>query len=81
MSKETLVFICGAFILLTPFLGFPREYKDWFLVGVGVVLMLVGYFLRRHAFLRSLENESGERKTDVFVENNASFSDQKHPQV
>jgi hypothetical protein len=34
--------------------------------------MAVGYRLRRNAFLRSLENESGERRGDVFVESGST---------
>lgn len=69
MSKETFVFIAGALVFFSPFMGLPREYTGWFLIGVGVVLMIIGYRLRRLAFLRSLEDGSGERRADVFVEN------------
>lgn len=69
MSKETLVFTIGLLIVATPFLGVPTEWKKWLLIGVGVILMIVGYALRRSAFLQSLEQENGERRTDVFAEN------------
>ncbi len=68
MSKETFVFIIGFLVFFSPFLGLPREYKEWLLIGCGVILMAIGYRLRRNAFLQSLEHESGERRGDVFSE-------------
>lgn len=68
MSKETLVCIFGFLIFMSPFIGVPREYKEWFLMGIGIVLIIIGYRLRHHMFLRSLEDETGERRTDMFVE-------------
>ncbi len=68
MSKETLVFVFGMLVFFVPFVGVPTEWKEWFLMGGGVVLMAVGYALRRNAFFQSLEHESGERRADVFVE-------------
>ncbi len=68
MSKETFVFIVGFFVFITSFLGIPREYKEWIFIGSGILLMIVGYQLRRAAFLKSLELESGERTSDVFTE-------------
>ncbi len=75
MSKETLVFISGILIFFVPFAGIPSEYKKWLLIAVGALLMSIGYSLRRSAFLQSLEHESGERRTEVFVESPRTFSD------
>lgn len=69
MSKETSVFFIGVIVLLSPFLGIPRTYHEWLSVGCGVVLMVLGYALRRKLFLQSIEQESGERRSDAFVEN------------
>lgn len=71
MSKETLVFVFGMLVFFVPFVGVPTEWKEWFLMGAGVVLMAVGYALRRNAFFQSLEHESGERRADVFVESSS----------
>lgn len=68
MSKETFVFVIGGLVFFTSFLGLPSEYKEWILVACGVLLMAVGYRLRRNAFLQSLEHESGERRSDAFAE-------------
>jgi hypothetical protein len=68
MSKETLVFIFGGVVFFTSFLGLPTEYKEWIFIVSGIVLMVVGYNLRRNAFLKSIQHTPDERKTDVFVE-------------
>lgn len=71
MSKESSVFVLGGIVFFTSFLGVPSEYKEWISIVSGILLMAIGYRLRRIAFLRSLEHESGERRGDAFVENNA----------
>jgi hypothetical protein len=67
MSKESLVFLIGFVLLLVPFLGVPGLYKERLIIFFGVLLMIVGYRLRRHAFLSSLE-EGGEKRGNTFVE-------------
>ncbi len=79
MSKETMVFILGAIILLTPFLGVPSDYKEWTFIVCGVLLMGVGYRLRRNAFLKSIEHESGERRGGAFVESDVTESEVTPP--
>lgn len=74
MSKETLVFVIGILVFFVPFVGVPTEWKEWFLMGAGVVLMAVGYSLRRKAFFQSLEHDGGERRADVFVESKSVIS-------
>ncbi len=68
MSKESFVFLLGVIVLFSPFLGLPTQYKEWLLIVSGVLLMGIGYRLRRNAFLKSFEHESGERRGDAFVE-------------
>lgn len=68
MSRESFIAILGFLVFITPFLGVPRSYSDKFLMLIGIVLMFVGYGLRRAAFLRSIEQENGERRADAFVE-------------
>lgn len=68
MSKETFVFALGFLVFFTSFLGLPSEYKKWILIISGILLMAIGYRLRRNAFLQSLEFETGERRGDAFVE-------------
>jgi hypothetical protein len=56
-------------VFFTSFLGVPHEYKEWILIVAGILLMGIGYLLRRNAFLKSIEDAaSGERRADAFVE-------------
>jgi len=77
MSKETIVFILGTLVFFTSFLGLPKEYKEWIFIVSGVLLMFIGYRLRRNAFLKSIEHESGERRGGAFVESDATLENQE----
>ncbi len=72
MSRESLVILLGLLVLFTPSLGIPSDWKTYSLIVIGVVLVVVGYSLRRSMYLRTLERSDGERANDVFVENNSS---------
>lgn len=81
MAQETIVFLLGIVLFITPFLGVPTDWKVYVYVGVAVILLIVGYRLRYDRFLRSLENEDGERATDSFVEATPElFSNKKSQQ-
>lgn len=68
MSKESLVFTLGVIVALTPLAGIPDDWKQKIFIGAGIVLVVLGYQLRRAAFLRSIETPHGERRSDAFVE-------------
>lgn len=75
MKRETLVFFLGLVILLMPFMGIPSAWKQLAYAGVGLVLILLGYQLRRAAYVRSIERDNGERATDAYVESSAPSGD------
>lgn len=68
MSRESSVFLLGMLVFLTPFLGVPNDWKEKVFIVSGAFLMVLGYSLRRTAFLHSIDGGNGERKTDTFVE-------------
>ncbi len=68
MSKESLVFFVGLVVFVTSFLGIPNDWKEAVFVVTGILLMFVGYLLRRGAFLRSIDVGNGERRSDAFEE-------------
>lgn len=68
MTRESLVFSIGIIIFLTPFLGVPRDLKEYVFLACGMILMVVGFMLRRAAFFRSIERERGEHRSDAFSE-------------
>lgn len=68
MSREALVFLIGLVFIFLPSLGMPTTWKEYFITGSGVVLVILGYLLRRAAFLRTIDKGNGELETDSFVE-------------
>lgn len=68
MSREGIILITGVLLTIIPYLGVPSDWKRIATVLLGVMLIVIGYSLRRRAYLRSIETESGERRADVFVE-------------
>lgn len=68
MSRESLIFLIGLVIFLMPFTGFPNEWKEIVYMAAGILLLLLGYSLRRTAFLRSIDDGQGGRRSDMFVE-------------
>ncbi len=68
MSKGTLIFIFGIALILIPSLGIPLLWKQYILSGMGVLLLLIGYIVRRSDYFRTLENEGGVRTEETFVE-------------
>jgi len=68
MSRETIVFVIGILVIIAPHLGVPEEWKSYFFVVIGVSLMVIGYGLRRAAYLRSIKHHTGEHRADSFVE-------------
>jgi hypothetical protein len=71
MSQESIILLTGFLILLLPSLGIPNAYDRWIFVALGLLIAIVGYRLRRAAYLRSIETPHGERRADAYVENPA----------
>ncbi|MCA9340084.1 MAG: hypothetical protein KDA17_04190 [Candidatus Saccharibacteria bacterium] len=68
MTKETLVFVAGIVLTIVPYLGIPLAWRQYIIFGFGILLILIGYALRRAVYLRQLDLGNGERGTDSFVE-------------
>jgi hypothetical protein len=68
MSKETIVFLFGVLLMIVPFLGMPQTWRQYTVAAIGALLILIGYSLRRRAFLERIDMGNGERGTDSFVE-------------
>lgn len=68
MSRESLVLLLGLVVFFTPTLGIPDQWKTYILAGSGILLIVIGYMLRRAAYLRSIDAGGGTRETDSFVE-------------
>lgn len=68
MSRESFILLLGVVVFFTPWLGIPETWKLYILSGCGVLLLVVGYLLRRAAYLRRIDIGNGERGTDSFIE-------------
>lgn len=68
MARESLVFFLGCAVALLPFAGIPTLWRRGVFVVVGFALAVLGYQLRRAAYLRSIVDGNGERKTDAYAE-------------
>jgi hypothetical protein len=68
MTKETFVFFTGILLVILPFLGIPEVWRQYSVAGLGGLLILVGYALRRAVYLARIDRGNGERGTDSFVE-------------
>lgn len=78
MSKGTFVFLLGMVLVLVPYLGIPTSWKQYIYVGLGVILILVGYAIRRSRYLSDIDRGNGERGGETFVETTQNlFGDMK----
>lgn len=68
MKSGTLVFLSGLLLVLLPYFGIPSLWKHYSYLGIGIVLILLGYIVRRRQFLDEIDYGNGERGTDTFVE-------------
>jgi len=68
MSKETLVFIFGILLTIVPFLGIPEAWRQYTILGIGIILVIIGYILRRGVYLNRIDRGNGERGENTFVE-------------
>lgn len=68
MTRESIVILLGIVVFFTPFLGIPDNWQQYIISSAGVLLLLIGYSLRRAAFHRRIERSESERGTDSFVE-------------
>jgi hypothetical protein len=67
-SRESLVFLIGLILTVVPFLGVPESWRVGATVFLGVILVLIGYALRRAVYLRQIDRGNGERGNNSFVE-------------
>ncbi len=77
MSKETLVFLFGIILTILPFVGIPLLWRQYTIFGIGIILILIGYILRRKVFLERIDRGDGESGTDSFVETTEKLFDEE----
>jgi hypothetical protein len=75
--KEITVLIAGLLLTIIPFLGVPIAWRQYSILIIGALLILVGYALRRAVYLGQLDKGNGERGTDSFVETTEQLFDER----
>ncbi len=79
MSKGTLTFLLGILLIVLPYLGIPSVWKQYAYVGLGIILILLGYALRRAQYFQEIDRGNGERGSDTFVETTQNLFATKKP--
>lgn len=75
VSRESIVFLLGVITFFVPVIGVPPAWKEYSLWAIGFALVLLGVSLRRSAYLRRISQNSGELRTDSFVESQPTSLD------
>ncbi len=68
MSKESLVLILGIIVLIVPSSGLPDDWVIYILRAAGVLIILLGFLLRRCAYYRRIDNGGKQHPAAPFVE-------------
>ena len=66
--KETLVFLFGILLTIVPFVGVPELWRQYAIMGMGMLMVVIGYLLRRKLYLERIDHGNGERGEDSFIE-------------
>ncbi len=53
MTLDSLIMLCGAFVAILPFLGFPNSWDTVIFLILGVCIISLGIVVRRRAPRRS----------------------------
>lgn len=78
MTKGTAVFLLGLLLLIVPSLGIPLWWKQVFFIATGILLLFIGYAIRRAQYLRTLDDSStGMRHSETFVETTQNLFGEK----
>lgn len=63
MKESRKFLILGTWVAILPFLGVPYAFKDWLILGTGVIILFFSYSKYKK------ENNGLEKKFDNFREN------------
>jgi predicted Na+-dependent transporter len=68
MTKGTAIFLLGLLVIILPAFGMPFLWKQVALALIGVLMIGIGYSLRRTQYLATLEHDGVVRTAETFVE-------------
>ncbi len=76
MTKGTLIFLLGILLIIVPSLGVPLWWKQIIYGAFGILLIGIGYSLRRTQYLATLDQDGSTRTAETFVETTEPLFDQ-----
>ena len=47
MKKRTIVVILGIFVAVVPLSGIPTSWKNWIIIGTGILIALIAGIRRK----------------------------------
>lgn len=68
MTKGTAIFLLGLLVIILPTLGIPLVWKQIAFAVMGIIMLGIGYSLRRAQYLATLEHDGVLRTAETFVE-------------
>lgn len=68
MTKGTAIFLLGLLVIILPALGVPMAWKQIAFAVMGIIMLGLGYSLRRSQYLATLEHDGVVRTAETFVE-------------
>lgn len=68
MTKGTAIFLLGLLVIILPALGIPLVWKQIAFAVMGIIMLGIGYSLRRTQYLATLEHDGVLRTAETFVE-------------
>jgi predicted Na+-dependent transporter len=68
MTKGTAIFLLGLLVIILPALGVPMAWKQIAFGVMGIIMLGIGYSLRRAQYLATLEHDGVVRTAETFVE-------------
>ena len=58
MTLDSLIMLCGVFVAILPFLGFPNSWDSVIFAILGVLVVALGIVVRRRSPRRSTEERN-----------------------
>ena len=77
MTRESVLILLGIFVTITLFIGLPLWLLKWILPFVGLVIIFIGYTLRRKRFHEDVQSSRVPLTQSVEVQE--AYHDQGEP--
>lgn len=71
ITRNRILFIIGVWTVLLPFLGFPSQYKTFFIIVSGLAVIFLAFLYARDRRVMQIRDEGPRREiiTEGYAEN------------